>query len=138
MPYCYSRKGTAYLRQHLVGYSKRFISKVKAMKNFIKTNPQKIFVILLACSISINFLYINVQAKQKTNWKKLYKQIINESEIPTNSLYKLVYINKDSIPELIIWDKELRTTSIYTAKGEKYDVTSAGYSFAYSYAKKKI
>ena len=65
----------------------------------------KKFVVLMLLVVCVLFVCAcEVRAADKTDWKKLYIDYINENpaDDPEMSNYYLIYINDDNIPELLI------------------------------------
>lgn len=99
----------------------------------------KIFAKILGCltafSLVLGISTIDATAATKTNWKNIYKKVLEDNYYDGEKhTYKLIYVNNDSIPELVV--ETDYGMSIYTAYGTNYDVLNGGNREKFSYKKK--
>ena len=90
---------------------------------------------LTAFSLVLGISTIDATAATKTNWKNIYKKVLEDNYYDGEKhTYKLIYVNNDSIPELVV--ETDYGMSIYTAYGTNYDVLNGGNREKFSYKKK--
>lgn len=118
-----------------------FIIKIKRGRSYEKMKQMMCGLLLLCLLVTSMFVAPqNVKAATKTDWKKVYTKIIKEKYNPSqwdeyeNYCFKLIYINNDSIPELVAFSEYWKV--IYTLKGSEYSEIDGGYGETFTYDKK--